>query len=242
MSRSTLYPGEIHALLGENGAGKSTLIKIMTGIQQPDTGEILLDGQPVHVASSQDAQRLRHCRDVPGADDLPRSLGGGEHLHRAPQPGQDRRPAAGWNAKRDEVLARLGVQLDVGEPARGLTLAEQQTVEIAKAISLDVRVLIMDEPTASLSAHEVRQLFRIIDNLREQGVAILFISHRMDEVFEIADRVTILRDGHWISHHAARRADPGAWRSAAWSGGKVVEIFQPRAARAGRCAAHGRRI
>ncbi|MCA9878010.1 MAG: sugar ABC transporter ATP-binding protein, partial [Thermomicrobiales bacterium] len=99
----------------------------------------------------------------------------------------------------EAVLARLDVKLDVGEPARGLTLAEQQTVEIAKAISLDVRVLIMDEPTASLSAHEVRRLFRIVASLKRQGVAVLFISHRMEEVFEISDTVTVLRDGRWIS-------------------------------------------
>ena len=104
----------------------------------------------------------------------------------------------------EAILARLGVRLDVDEPARGLTLAEQQTVEIAKAISLKVRVLIMDEPTASLSAHEVRRLFRIVRALRDEGVAILFISHRMEEVFEIADRVTVLRDGRWISTRPRR--------------------------------------
>jgi rhamnose transport system ATP-binding protein len=99
----------------------------------------------------------------------------------------------------EDVLAKLDVKLDVRMPARGLTLAAQQTVEIAKALSLDVRVLIMDEPTASLSAHEVRQLFRIVRSLRDQGVAILFIGHRLEEVFEISDRVTVLRDGKWIS-------------------------------------------
>jgi rhamnose transport system ATP-binding protein len=99
----------------------------------------------------------------------------------------------------EDVLAKLDVHLDVRMPARGLTLAAQQTVEIAKALSLDVRVLIMDEPTASLSAHEVHQLFRIVRSLRDQGVAILFIGHRLEEVFEISDRVTVLRDGKWIS-------------------------------------------
>jgi rhamnose transport system ATP-binding protein len=99
----------------------------------------------------------------------------------------------------EEILGKLDVRLDVRMPARGLTLASQQTVEIAKALSLDVRVLIMDEPTASLSAHEVRQLFRIVRSLRDQGVAILFIGHRLEEVFEISDRVTVLRDGKWIS-------------------------------------------
>jgi rhamnose transport system ATP-binding protein len=194
----TLYGGEIHALLGENGAGKSTLIKIITGIQQQDSGEIRIDGLPVQVNSSQDAQRLGVAAIYQEPMIFP-DLSVAENIfigHRNRGKIVDRRK---MEREAREVLARLDVRLDVGEPARGLTLAEQQTVEIAKAISLDVRVLIMDEPTASLSAHEVRQLFRIVATLRQQGVAILFISHRMEEVFEIADRVTILRDGRWIS-------------------------------------------
>ena len=194
----SLWPGEIHALLGENGAGKSTLIKIMTGVQQPDSGEIRIDGQSVRVASSQDAQRLGIAAiyqepmifpDLSVAENIfigHRNRGRIVHRTRMEREASD-------------VLASLGVRLDVGEPARGLTLAEQQTVEIAKAISLDARVLIMDEPTASLSAHEVDRLFRIVGALRAQGVAIVFISHRMEEVFAIADRVTIVRDGRWIS-------------------------------------------
>jgi rhamnose transport system ATP-binding protein len=110
----------------------------------------------------------------------------------------------------EEVLASLGVQLDVMQPARGLTLAQQQTVEIAKALSLNVRVLIMDEPTASLSAHEVGQLFRIVATLRGKGVAILFISHRMEEIFQIADRVTILRDGRWVSTNERGELTPAS--------------------------------
>jgi rhamnose transport system ATP-binding protein len=193
-----LQQGEIHALLGENGAGKSTLIKIFTGIQQPDSGEIRIDGAPIHVSSPQDAQRLGVAAIYQEPMIFP-DLSVAENIfigHRDRGKIVDRRR---MEREAEEVLARLDVHLDVGEPARGLTLAEQQTVEIAKAISLDVRVLIMDEPTASLSAHEVRRLFRIVANLRQQGVAILFISHRMEEVFEIADRVTILRDGRWIS-------------------------------------------
>ena len=193
-----LYSGEIHALLGENGAGKSTLIKIMTGIQQQDAGEMRVDGQPVRVASSQDAQRLGVAAiyqepmifpDLSVAENI--FIG---HTNRGKI--VDRRR---MEREAEAVLARLDVKLDVGEPARGLTLAEQQTVEIAKAISLDVRVLIMDEPTASLSAHEVRRLFRIVANLKREGVAVLFISHRMEEVFEISDTITVLRDGKWIS-------------------------------------------
>jgi rhamnose transport system ATP-binding protein len=193
-----LYRSEIHALLGENGAGKSTLIKIMTGIQQQDAGDMRFDGQPVRVASSQDAQRLGVAAiyqepmifpDLSVAENI--FIG---HTNRGKV--VDRRR---MEREAEAVLARLDVKLDVGEPARGLTLAEQQTVEIAKAISLDVQVLIMDEPTASLSAHEVRRLFRIVASLKRQGVAVLFISHRMEEVFEISDTITVLRDGRWIS-------------------------------------------
>ena len=193
-----LRRGEIHALLGENGAGKSTLIKIMTGVQRQDGGEIRIDGAPVRVTSAQDAQRLGVAAIYQEPMIFP-DLSVAENIfigHRDRGKIVDRRR---MEREAREVLARLDVRLDVGEPARGLTLAEQQTVEIAKAISLDVRVLIMDEPTASLSAHEVQRLFRIVHALRQQGVAILFISHRMEEVFEIADRVTILRDGRWIS-------------------------------------------
>jgi rhamnose transport system ATP-binding protein len=193
-----LRRGEIHALLGENGAGKSTLIKIMTGVQRQDGGEIRIDGAPVRVTSAQDAQRLGVAAIYQEPMIFP-DLSVAENIfigHRDRGKIVDRRR---MEREAREVLARLDVRLDVGEPARGLTLAEQQTVEIAKAISLDVRVLIMDEPTASLSAHEVQRLFRIVHTLRQQGVAILFISHRIEEVFEIADRVTILRDGRWIS-------------------------------------------
>jgi len=219
-----LHGGEIHALLGENGAGKSTLIKIMTGVQQQDTGDILVDGRPVRVTSSQDAQRLGVAAiyqepmifpDLSVAENI--FIGHQDRGHIV-----DRRR---MRREAQEVMARLDVSLNVSDPARGLTLAQQQTVEIAKAISLNVRVLIMDEPTASLSAHEVNQLFRIIAALRRQGVAILFISHRMEEVFEIADRVTVLRDGRWISTRPAADVTP-ATAIRDMVGRDVQELFQ----------------
>ncbi|MDQ3225889.1 MAG: sugar ABC transporter ATP-binding protein, partial [Chloroflexota bacterium] len=219
-----LHRREIHALLGENGAGKSTLIKIMTGIQQQDSGEIRIDDEVVRIASSQDAQRLGVAAIYQEPMIFP-DLSVAENIfigHRNRGNIVDRRR---MEQEAEEVLARLDMHLDVGEPARGLTLAEQQTVEIAKAISLDVRVLIMDEPTASLSAHEVRQLFRIVFALRQQGVAVLFISHRMEEVFEIADRVTILRDGRWIS--TTPRADlTPAMAIKRMVGREVQELFR----------------
>ncbi|MGH2614211.1 MAG: sugar ABC transporter ATP-binding protein [Thermomicrobiales bacterium] len=219
-----LYRGEIHALLGENGAGKSTLIKIITGIQQQDSGEIRIDGELVRVASAQDAQRLGVAAIYQEPMIFP-DLSVAENIfigHRDRGKIVDRRR---MEREAAEVLARLDVRLDVGEPARGLTLAEQQTVEIAKAISLDVRVLIMDEPTASLSAHEVHQLFRIGATLRQQGVAVLFISHRLEEVFEIADRVTILRDGHWIATTPRADLTPAA-AIRMMVGREVKELFR----------------
>jgi rhamnose transport system ATP-binding protein len=202
-----LYKGEVHALLGENGAGKSTLIKIMTGIHQPDTGEILLDGQSIHIGNSAQAQEHGIAAIYQEPLVFP-DLNVAENIFISHQ---GRGTIVNWRKMyrdAEAILKKLGVSLDVRKQARGLTLAAQQTVEIAKALSLKTRVLIMDEPTASLSAHEVEQLFRLVRNLRDQGVAILFISHRMDEVFEISDRITIFRDGEFISSTPAKEVTP----------------------------------
>ncbi len=193
-----LYPGEIHGLMGENGAGKSTLIKIMTGVYHPDEGEMLLDGKPIRVSNSVDAQAYGIAAIYQEPTVFP-DLNVAENIFIA-----HRSQGAIVNWRRmyqeaEKILASLDVKLDVRMPARGLPLAAQQIIEIAKAISLNVRVLIMDEPTASLSAHEVERLFKLTRSLRDQGVSILFISHRMEEVFGIADRVTIFRDGRRIS-------------------------------------------
>mgnify|MGYP000237188140 CR=1 FL=1 len=197
-----LYPGEVHAVVGENGAGKSTLIKILTGVHRPDEGEILLDGRPVQIRNSQDAQTYGIAAIYQEPMVYP-DLNVAENIfisHR------DRGTFINWNKmykEANEVLAKLDVKINVRSPARGLTLAAQQAVEIAKAISLKARVLIMDEPTASLSAHEVTQLFKLVRSLRNQGVAILFIGHRLEEVFEIADRITVLRDGKKVASKLA---------------------------------------
>ena len=190
--------GEIHALVGENGAGKSTLIKILTGIQHADQGEVLLQGQPVRISDAQEAQSLGIAAIFQEPMVFP-DLDVAENIfisHR------DRGFFVRWKKiyqDAETILKDLGIQLDVRSPASGLTLAAQQAVEIAKAISLNVKVLIMDEPTASLSSHEVSQLFSVTRRLRDEGVAVLFISHRLEEVFEIADRITVFRDGHKIS-------------------------------------------
>jgi len=193
-----LAPGEIHALLGENGAGKSTLIKIMTGVHQPSSGEILVDGAAATIRGTQAAQGLGIAAIYQEPMVFP-DLDVAENIfisHR------DRGAVMNWGRTRSDarkLIERLGVSMDVTRPASGLTLAEQQTVEIARALSLDVRVLIMDEPTASLSAHEVDQLMAIARALAGQGVAVVYISHRLEEVFRLADRVTVMRDGRHIS-------------------------------------------
>lgn len=202
-----LHPGEIHALVGENGAGKSTLIKIMTGIYRPDSGEILLDGKPVQINNSQEAQALGIAAIYQEPMIFP-DLNVAENIFISHQ---DRGPIVRWGRMykdAEAILSKLDVSLDVRMSARGLTLAAQQAVEIAKAISLNVRVLIMDEPTASLSTHEVTELFKLVHSLSSQGVAILFIGHRLEEVLSIADRVTVLRDGKWISSRPRDEVTP----------------------------------
>ena len=193
-----LRPGEIHAIVGENGAGKSTLIKIMTGVYQPTSGEIRVDEVPVQLKGTRDAQHhgiaaiFQEPMVFPDLDVAENIFISHSKL------GQ----FVNWRdmyAKADALIARLGMSLEVDRAASGLTLAGQQTVEIARALALDVKVLIMDEPSASLSAHEVEQLLRIARALKAEGVAVVYISHRLGEVVEIADRVTVLRDGQHVS-------------------------------------------
>ena len=196
-----LRQGEVHALVGENGAGKSTLIKVMTGVHVPDAGEVLVDGEAVALRSAADAQ----ARGIAAVFQEPLifpDLSVAENIFIGHQ---DQGLVVRWRrmcADAEAILAQLDVHIDPRMPASGLPVATQQAIEIAKAISLDVRVLIMDEPTAALSAHEVERLFRQVRQLRDSGVAVLFISHRLDEVFEIADRVSVFRDGRHVSTDA----------------------------------------
>jgi rhamnose transport system ATP-binding protein len=195
----TLRPGEVHALLGENGAGKSTLVKVITGVHQPDSGEILLDGNPVHFRDTWETRQAGITAIYQELSLFP-DLDVAENIFVGYQP-----TAAGgridWRKlykKADELLNSLGVHLDLRQKARSLSIAQQQMVEIARAFSLNARILIMDEPTSSLTLNEVADLFRLVRRLREEGKAIIFISHRLEELFEIADRVTVLRDGTYV--------------------------------------------
>ncbi|HEV2655291.1 MAG TPA: sugar ABC transporter ATP-binding protein, partial [Ktedonobacteraceae bacterium] len=191
-----LYPGEVHALLGENGAGKSTLVKVLGGIYRPDTGSAKIASETVDLHSPAQAQRLG-IAVIHQEPTLFPDLNVAENVFMGRHP-RDRFGRVAWKQMYQEVerlLASLDVPLSVYTPVQGLSVADQQLVEIAKALSLDARVLVMDEPTAALSAHEVEKLFVITRQLRERGVAILFVNHRLEEVFELADRVTIMRDG-----------------------------------------------
>lgn len=191
--------GEVHALLGENGAGKSTLMKILVGATQRDAGEIRVGGSPVEIVSRQDADALgirvvfQHAELVPQLSILDNVTLGHE---RSRLGFVDRREA---RERTRAALARLGVELSPDRSAAGLRAGERQLVEITRALAFDVRVLVMDEPTASLGRQEVERLFRVVGELRRDGVAIVYISHRLEEIFEVADRVTVLRDGKTVA-------------------------------------------
>ncbi|MFC1412686.1 sugar ABC transporter ATP-binding protein [Streptacidiphilus sp. N1-12] len=196
----TLYPGESHALLGENGAGKSTLVKILAGVHQADSGELLIEGRPV-VLSGPAASKAAGISIIYQEPTLFPDLSVAENIFmgRQPQRSGRRIDRAAMNRAAGEVFARLGVELDPDRQARGLSVADQQIVEIAKALSLDAKVLVMDEPTAALTSVEVDRLFEVMRTLRAQGAAVLFISHRLEEVFASCQRVTIMRDGRFVS-------------------------------------------
>ena len=198
-----LHAGEAHALVGENGAGKSTLVKILAGALEPDAGEVLLDGEPLELRGPADA-RAAGIAVIYQEPTLFPDLSVAENIFMGRQPlGRLRRiDKAGMHEAARRLFDRLGHHLDPARPARGLSIADQQLVEIAKALSFDARVLIMDEPTAALSGVEVERLFAVVRALRDQGAAILFISHRFDEVFALCDRITVMRDGRRVSTDA----------------------------------------
>ncbi|MEY9211954.1 sugar ABC transporter ATP-binding protein [Thermobifida halotolerans] len=195
-----LRAGEIHALCGENGAGKSTLVKTMAGVHQPDEGRIEVDGEPVVFTGPADAQQAGVAVIYQEPTLFP-DLSVAENIFMGRQPLKRGRriDRAAMHAACDALFARLGVRIDPARPAKGLSIADQQLIEIAKALSRKARVLIMDEPTAALSGVEVERLFAVARSLRDSGAAILFISHRFDEVFALCDRVTVMRDGQYIS-------------------------------------------
>lgn len=195
----TLFAGEAHALLGENGAGKSTLVKILAGVHQADGGHVTINGEPVHF-SSPIAAREAGISVIYQEPNLFPDLSIAENIFmgRHPLRSGKRIDRAEMMRRADEVFARLGVPLSPGRLARGLSVADQQIVEIAKAISFNAKIIIMDEPTAALTDVEVQRLFDVVKTLRAEGAGVMFISHRLEEVFEMCQRVTIMRDGAFV--------------------------------------------
>jgi rhamnose transport system ATP-binding protein len=205
-----IQAGTVHALVGENGAGKSTLVKILTGVVHPDDGELVIDGEPHRVGDPQTAHRLGIVAMFQEPTVFP-DLTVAENVFA----GRHRRTGlrtVAWGPMRSEasrILGELGADFPPDAPVRGLGVADRQLLEIAKALSSSARLLIMDEPTAALSPHEVENLFATVRRLRDRGVAIVFVTHRLEEVTAIADTVTVLRDGRHIATRPAAELSQG---------------------------------
>jgi len=190
--------GEVHVLLGENGAGKSTLSKVIAGVHQPDGGEIFIDGEVYSPSNIRDAREsgismiFQELQLVPHLS-VTENIFLGRELK-----GRFRIDMPAMRKRAKEMIKKFGVAIDVDAPVKDLSVAQMQMVEIIKALSFESKILIMDEPTASLTESEIKELFRIVSELKQQGLCIIYISHRMEEFFEIGDRVTVLRDGQFV--------------------------------------------
>jgi ribose transport system ATP-binding protein len=200
----SLHAGEVLSLMGENGAGKSTLMKILGGAYAPDGGEILVDGQPVTLSGVRAAKKLgialihQELMLAPNLDIAANIFLGNESAAGAGRSAASTLPRRRMNALAAALLHRVGLRLPPTTPVSTLTAGQMQMVEIAKALSANARVIIMDEPTSSLTAGESEQLFQIIRQLRSENIGIVYISHRMEEVFNLSDRITVLRDGKYV--------------------------------------------
>ncbi|MCL5961914.1 MAG: sugar ABC transporter ATP-binding protein [Chloroflexi bacterium] len=200
--------GEVHALVGENGAGKSTLMKILAGAYQPDQGEILLKGSPVAIHDPLTAQRLGISIIYQEFNLVPYlNVEQNVFLGREPRDRFRFVDSGRIHSQSAELLERLDIALDTREQVNRLSVAEQQMVEIAKALSLNAEILIMDEPTAALGEHEQERLFQLMNSLKERGMTIIYISHRLEEIFQGADRATVLKDGKVMGSHRVDEID-----------------------------------
>ena len=197
-----LVPGEVHALLGENGAGKSTLIKVLTGVYDVDAGEIVLDGAPVRFQAPLQAQQAGVSTVYQEVNLCP-NLSVAENIFIGRQPRKfGRIHWSAMNRRATELLRRLELDIDVTRGLDTYSLAVQQMVAIARAIDISAKVLILDEPTSSLDAVEVEQLFRVMRQLKREGIAILFVTHFLDQVYAVSDRITVLRNGRLVGEYA----------------------------------------
>jgi rhamnose transport system ATP-binding protein len=229
-----LFGGEVHGLVGENGAGKSTLVKILAGVHRPDAGRLLLDGEEAifdNAKQSQDSGIAIIFQEPTLFPDLSVA----ENIFVGAQPLKRFRRIDGRRMRRDAaaVFDQLGVRLDPDRLARGLSIADQQLVEIVKALTTNARVIVMDEPTAALTSTEVDRLFGIVETLRARGNAVLFVSHRLEEIFAICKRVTVMRDGrHVLTKAAGELTIPSVIR--AMVGRDMEALFPKVPAEAGR--------
>src|SRR5690349_17775430 len=194
-----LFPGEVHGLVGENGAGKSTLVKILAGVHRPDAGRLLIEGEDAIFDNAKQSQAAGIAIIFQEPTLFP-DLSVAENIFVGAQPLKSFRRIDGRKMRRDAaaVFDQLGVRIDPDRLARGLSIADQQLVEIAKALKANARVIVMDEPTAALTSSEVERLFGIVETLRTRGAAVLFVSHRLDEIFAVCQRVTVMRDGRHV--------------------------------------------
>ena len=212
----SIYPGEVHMLLGENGAGKSSLMKVLCGVYVADAGEFYHEGNPVTIASPADTMRLgiavifQEFSLVPYLDIAQNIFLGREPAGRIPGSVD----TAAMHAEARRILDILGMEVSTRTPVHALGVAQQQMVEIAKALSQNARILVLDEPTAALSDRETEKLFAVIARLKADGVSMIYISHRMAEVFALGDRITILRDGaRWAPACPATPRRTNWWRA-----------------------------
>jgi ribose transport system ATP-binding protein len=237
-----IWPGEVHALMGENGAGKSTLMKILAGAYRPDSGSILLDGNPVQFRTPHEA-RLAGIgiiyQELTVAPNL--TVSGNVFLGSELSRFGFIKDTAEMDQKTQQVLDRLGARFRPNQRAAHLAVAEQQQVEIARALFYKSRVLVMDEPTAALSDRETDRLFEVVRHLRSEGLAIIYISHRMAEVYELADRLSVLRDGEYVGE--LKRAEFSADRVIEMMVGRRLEDFYEHAKRtAGRVVLEAKNV
>ncbi|MEU1329281.1 sugar ABC transporter ATP-binding protein [Streptomyces sp. NPDC005865] len=221
----TARAGEVHALIGENGAGKSTLIKVLTGVYRPDAGELRHDGAPVRFATPLEAQHAGISTIYQEVNLVPlMSVARNLFLGREPRGRLGLIDFRRMHREADEALRGLGVRVDVRRPLRELGVGAQQMVALARAVSVDARVVVMDEPTSSLEPREVRTLFGVIRMLRGRGIAVIYVSHRLDELYEVCDTVTVLRDGKVV--HTGPLADLDRLRLVALMLGREIETVQ----------------
>jgi rhamnose transport system ATP-binding protein len=222
-----LYRGEVNALVGENGAGKSTMVKVLAGIHQPDAGTVRIDGDE-HVITGPRDSREHGIAVVHQEPVLFPQLTVAENIY-LENPPLTRTGSVDWRRMYKEAQARLdsfGVPLSARRLVEGLSAAEQQLVELARALTFEAKVLVLDEATASLSASEVARLFALVESMKQQGVALMFVGHRLEEVFHLADRITVLRDGALVRSAAASEAT--VENVIRWMVGRQLDALYPK--------------